>query len=366
MQIPFVDLKSQYSEIKEEIDSAISKVISNTAFIGGKNFEKNYKEFYGVQDCISCGNGTDALFIALKSMGVGSGDEVIVPANTWISTSETVTLAGADPVFVDCDKDYYHIDIDSIESKITPRTKAIIPVHLYGQALDMERILAIARKYDLKVLEDCAQSHLAKFNGKLSGTFGDAGTFSFYPGKNLGAYGDAGAIITNNEELGLEMRRFANHGALKKHEHTSEGMNSRMDGFQAAVLNIKLKYIENWTEKRKEAAGYYDKYLAKIEEIETPKRKENADHVFHLYVIRTDHREGLSAHLNSKGIATGIHYPTALPFMEAYKRFNHIPEEFPNAYSQQSKIMSLPIFPELTEENVKVIADNIKEYLSKK
>lgn len=365
MKIPFVDLKSQYASIKEEVDAAIADVIENTAFISGSKFEPNYKEMYGVEDCISVANGTDAIFIALKAIGVGAGDEVIVPANTWISTAETVTLAGADPVFVDCDADFYHIEIDKIEAAITPRTKAIIPVHLYGQAVDMPRIMEIAEKHNLKVIEDCAQSHLSKFDGKLTGTFGDAGTFSFYPGKNLGAYGDAGAIITNDAELGIAMRTFANHGALKKHEHTQEGINSRMDGIQAAVLNVKLNYIAEWTELRKKAASFYDKFLSDVSEIELPKRRPNADHVFHLYVIRTTRREELADFLNSKGIASGIHYPTALPFMEAYKRFNHIPEDFPNAFEQQSKIMSLPIFPELSEDKAKFVADNIKEFFSK-
>jgi dTDP-4-amino-4,6-dideoxygalactose transaminase len=365
MKIPFVDLKSQYASIKEEVDAAIAGVIENTAFIGGSKFEPNYKELYGVRDCIAVANGTDAIFIALKALGIGAGDEVIVPANTWISTAETVTMAGADPVFVDCDEKYYHIDIDEIEAAITPRTKAIIPVHLYGQAVDMPRIMEIVEKHNLKLIEDCAQSHLSKFDGKLSGTFGDAGTFSFYPGKNLGAYGDAGGIITNDKELGKAMRIFANHGALVKHQHSHEGMNSRMDGIQAAVLNVKLKYIAEWTELRKKAASFYDTFLSDISEIEIPKRRPNADHVFHLYVIRTDRREELAVFLNSKGIASGIHYPTALPFMEAYKRFNHIPEDFPNAFSQQSRILSLPIFPELNEEKAKFVAGTIKEFFNK-
>ncbi|SVD78190.1 uncharacterized protein METZ01_LOCUS431044, partial [marine metagenome] len=245
MRIPFVDLKAQYHSIKEEIDTAIQNVINETAFIKGKyvqNFEEEYAEIYGVKHCISCANGTDAIYITLKALGIGPGDEVITTALSWISTSETITQAGARVVFVDIDPDYYTIDTAKIENKITEKTKAIIPVHLYGHPGNMTDIMAIAEKYNLKVIEDCAQAHFAQWKGKYVGTFGIAGTFSFFPGKNLGAFGDAGCIVTNDDELAQKVRMFAHHGALKKHHHEFEGINSRLDGLQAAVLSVKLKY----------------------------------------------------------------------------------------------------------------------------
>ena len=243
MNIPFVDLKAQYQSIKEEIDKAIQSVIENTAFIKGKyvqQFEEDYAEAYGVKHVVSCGNGTDALYITLKAMDIGPGDEVITTAHSWISTSETITQAGANVVFVDIDKDYYTINTNLIEEKITKKTKVIIPVHIYGQPVNMTEIMRIAKKYNLKVIEDCAQAHFAEWGNKYVGTIGDAGTFSFFPGKNLGAYGDAGCIVTNNDALAEKMRMFANHGALIKHEHQVEGINSRLDGLQAAILSVKL------------------------------------------------------------------------------------------------------------------------------
>lgn len=365
MNIPFVDLKSQYKVIKPEIDQAFEKIFENTAFIGGSAFEGNYAELYGINHCISCANGTDALYLAQRALGLKEGDEVLVPANTWISTSETVSQVGAKPVFVDCDSNYL-IDISKIEEKISTKTKAIIPVHLYGQAVNMENIVSIAKKHNLKIIEDCAQSHLSRYNGKLTGTFGDIATFSFYPGKNLGAYGDAGAMITNNDELAEKLRKLTNHGSIKKHIHDFEGVNSRMDGFQAAVLNVKLKYIQEWTKERQENANLYNQYLSEISEIILPKIQDKSEHVYHLYVIQTDFREELIKYLSDNGIASGIHYPTALPFMTAYAHLNHTIDEFPVAYYQQSKIMSLPMFPELTEENIKFISSTIKQFYSNK
>lgn len=368
MKIPFVDLKAQYNTIKPEIDEAIESVINNAAFIKGdfvEQFEKEYANKYGIKHCISCGNGTDALFIAQKMLGIGPGDEVITSASSWISTSESISLTGAKPIFVDIEEDYYTIDPKKIEEKISAKTKAIIPVHLYGQCAEMDTILEIADKYNLFVIEDTAQAHFAEYKGRLAGAMGDVGTFSFYPGKNLGAYGDAGAIITNDDELATRMRMFANHGALKKHFHKMEGINSRMDGMQAAILRIKLKYINQWNKERKNVAKKYSELLKDIEHIETPKERSEAKHVYHVYCTRSKFRKKICETLNECGISYTQHYPTALPFLEAYQYLNHSPEDFPIAYKQQDEILSLPIFPELTNDQIYYVCNSIKDTISK-
>lgn len=365
MNIPIVDLKTQYHTIKAEIDSAIQNVINETAFIRGKyvnNFELNFAQSYGVKHCIGVGNGTDAIYIALKMLGIGVGDEVITVANSWISTSETITQTGAKPVFVDVDPDYYCIDASKIEENITSKTKAIVPVHLYGQPAEMDTIMKIAKKHNLFVVEDCAQAHFAEFKGQKVGTFGNAGTFSFYPGKNLGAYGDAGAILTNNDELAMRIRRFANHGMIKKHDHKMEGINSRLDGIQAAILDVKLKYIKEWNKKRNEIALKYNEHLSQIKDLKLPKIRRDSFHVFHLYVIQAPDRENLRKYLNDAGISTGIHYPVPLPFVEAYRYLNYNKDDFPVASKNEYKILSLPMFPELSDEAITYVADNIKSF----
>jgi len=362
MNIPFVDLKAQYHSIKDEVDVAIQDVINETAFIKGKyvqKFEEEYAEAYGVKHVISCANGTDAIYITLKALGIGSGDEVITVANSWISTSETVTQAGARVVFVDIDPDYYTINPAKIEAKITERTKAIIPVHLYGHPANMTEITRIAKKHNLKVIEDCAQAHFATWQGEHVGTFGDAGTFSFFPGKNLGAYGDAGCIVTNNDELAEKMRRFSRHGALGKHDHEIEGINSRLDGLQAAILSVKLKYIHEWTDLRIQHAEKYNELLCGVDNIVTPVTHQNAKHVFHLYVIRSENRDELQTQTKRNGISTGIHYPTALPYLKAYNYLGHAPDDFPLSYLYTRKILSLPMFPELTNDYMKIISESI-------
>lgn len=368
MNVPFVDLKMQYQNIKSEIDSAIAGVISESAFIKGKyvaEFEKKYAEQYGVNYCLGVANGTDAIYIALKALGIGAGNEVITVANTWIATSETISQTGAKPVFVDIEPDYYTIDPDLIEAKINERTKAIIPVHLYGQSSDMAAIRSLCDKYNLYLIEDCAQAHFVEFQGKRVGTFGDVATFSFYPGKNLGAYGDAGAVITNDEALDKRMRMFANHGALKKHNHEIEGINSRLDGLQAAILSAKLDHIHAWNSQRHQNAGYYNKILADVDGITTPKIRQAPDHIFHLYVIRTQERDALKSFLHDKGIQTAIHYPTPLPLLQAYRDRGYTAEDFPVAAAYKSQILSLPMFPELTERQMDYVAESIKEFFAK-
>jgi dTDP-4-amino-4,6-dideoxygalactose transaminase len=381
MQIPFVDLKSQYESIKTEIDAAISAVISKTAFIGGQHladFENAFASFCGVKHCIGVANGTDAIFIALKALGIGPGDEVITVANSFIATSEAITMAGAKVAFIDIDPKTYNIDTAKLEKylessfspkpetrnqkpeTLVPRPKAIIPVHLYGQPADMDPILALARKYSLKVVEDCAQAHGSVYKGRKIGSFGDAACFSFYPGKNLGAYGDGGAIVMNNDEAAGKARMFANHGRIDKYDHGIEGVNSRLDGLQAAILNVKLKHLPAWTESRRKNAYLYNKYLAGTGLV-TPAEIPDVTAVYHLYVVRVkkESREKLQAHLNSKGVSTGIHYPIALPNLKAYAYLGHSENDFPEATNASREIVSLPMFPELTENQIQYIAESI-------
>ncbi|OFY84472.1 MAG: erythromycin biosynthesis sensory transduction protein eryC1 [Bacteroidetes bacterium RIFCSPLOWO2_12_FULL_35_15] len=363
MKIPFVDLKAQYQSIKPEIDEAIGKVITETAFIGGKyvkEFEQLFSKYLNINHIVACANGTDSLEILLKASGVAINDEVIVPAVSWISTSEAVSSVGAKPVFVDIDPISYTIDVKLIESKITPQTKAIIPVHLYGNPADMNEIMLIAKKHNLIVIEDCAQSHGAEIDGKMVGTFGDAASFSFYPGKNLGAYGDAGAMATNDSIIAEKIRMIANHGQLEKHKHLIEGRNSRMDGIHAAVLSAKIKYLDAWTNKRIEIADYYSLLLDKLN-VKVPFVKNKSKHVFHLYVILTSKRDALKEHLENQGIETAIHYPTALPLLDAYRSEGYKNSDFPIATDFTSKILSLPIYPELTKEMVMYVVENIKK-----
>lgn len=365
MKVPFIDLKAQYQSIKTEIDTAISNVISETAFIGGKyveDFEYEFAKLYGVKHCIGVGNGTDSLYIIMKMLGIGSGDEVITTAHSWISSSETISQTGANVVFVDTDSEHFVINAELIESKITSKTKAIMPVHLYGQMCNMDKIVAICKKHRLYLIEDCAQSHFSEWKGKRAGTFGIAGSFSFYPGKNLGAYGDAGCIITNDDELAIKCKMYARHGGLKKHQHTIEGINSRLDGLQAAILNVKLKYILDWTSSRISNAAYYDEILRNITQITTPKRFENTLHTYHLYVIKAENRDGLSAFLKSKGIDTAIHYPIALPELEAYENIKQPAIDFVQAVENQKKILSIPMFPELKKEMMDFIGMSIREF----
>lgn len=366
MNIQLVDLKAQYEMIKNDIDSAIKDVISETAFIGGqyiRKFEESFAKFCGVKHCVGVGNGTDALFIALKTLGIGVGDEVITVANSFIATSEAITQTGAMVVFVDIDPKTYNIDTNKIEEKITSRTKAIIPVHLYGQPADMEPILALAKKYNLRVVEDAAQAHGAVYNGKTIGSLGDMACFSFYPGKNLGAYGDAGAIVTSDDALAKKARMFANHGRVDKYDHEMEGINSRLDGLQAAILGVKLKHLDAWSDARRKHAYLYNEYLKKTDLI-TPIEIANVKAVYHVYVVRTNKelRQQLQDHLKSKGIATGIHYPIALPNLKAYSYLNHNKNDFPEATKASEEILSLPMYPELSENQIQYIAQQIKEF----
>ena len=371
MHIPFVDLKAQYRAHRTEIDAAIASVIDGTAFIRGKfvaDFEKAYAEKYGVKHCVSCGNGTDAIFITLKMLGIGPGDEVITTSNSWIASTETITLTGAKVVFVDVEDDCYDLDATKIEAAITPRTKAILPVHLLGQPAQMDVIMEIAQRRGLHVVEDCAQAHFATFGGRKVGTFGIAGTFSFYPGKNLGAYGDAGAIITDDDALAEKVRMFANHGAdrVNKHEHLMEGVCSRLDGLQAAILSAKLPHLDAWTRARQERAAAYDELLGGVAEVRTPKIRAGATHVFHNYVLRAQRRDELQVFLKEQGVETTRHYPVPLPFLKAYAYLGHTPADFPVVAQHSHEIISLPVYPELSADQQRSVADKIKAFYARK
>jgi dTDP-4-amino-4,6-dideoxygalactose transaminase len=351
--VPFADLHAQYLTIKPEIDAAIAEVIRTSAFIRGPHvdrFEREFAAAIGVEHCVSCANGTDSLYVAMHALGVKPGDEIIAPAHSWISTSETITQAGGNVVFCDTDADTYTIDTDRIEALITPRTVGIIPVHLYGQPADMDAIMAIAARHNLWVIEDCAQAHLAKYKGRMVGTFGNAASFSFYPGKNLGAMGDAGAVVTNDAALAERMAMFARHGGLKKGDHRIEGINSRLDGLQAAILS---------TKRRQEIAAEYDRRLAGVPGLTLPYTAEGREHVHHLYVVRHERRDALAAYLAAKRIQTAVNYPVALPFVPAYVRLGHGAEDFANAAHNQDRILSLPIFPEMTADQIVGVADAI-------
>jgi dTDP-4-amino-4,6-dideoxygalactose transaminase len=343
--IKFLDLKYQYNNIKVEIDSAIKNVINDSAFIGGKylkKFEEEFAEYHQARHCVGVANGTDGLEIALESLNLPKNSEIIVPSNSFISTAEAVSRAGHKVVFCDCDHNNYTISISSLKSKITPNTKAIMAVHLYGHPCDMDQVVEIAKEYNLKVIEDCAQAHGAEYKGKKIGAIGDAGVFSFYPGKNLGAYGDAGAIITNNDQVAQKTRMIANHGRIEKYNHQFEGRNSRLDGIQAAILSVKLTNLDKWINLRINLANFYLEALKDINEIILPKRETWAKHVYHLFVIRTKKRDLLQSFLKKNNIQTGIHYPISLPKLKAYEYKDQAKENF-FANKIDSELLSLPI-----------------------
>ena len=366
MTIPFVDLKAQYRSLQAELDAAVLQVMSETAFIGGRYaaaFEREFAAYIGAGYCVAVANGTDAIEIALRAIGIGPGDEVIVPANTFLATAEGVTNIGADVVFVDCDAGSYNIDPTKIDEKVTERTRAIVAVHLYGRPAEMDEIMSVARRRGLKVLEDCAQAHGAKYRGQTVGTFGDAATFSFYPSKNLGAMGDAGAIVTNNAEYAATARLIANHGQAEKNRHTIVGRNSRMDGIQAAALSVKLPHLDRWLDARRAHAARYNELLAGTGVI-LPTASEDSEHTYHLYVVRVEGRDAVQAKLAEAGIETGIHYPTAIPFMEAYAHLGHTPDDFAIAHSQMSQLLSLPMYAELTDEMIGGVCRELKRSVS--
>jgi dTDP-4-amino-4,6-dideoxygalactose transaminase len=365
-KIPLVDLKGQYESIKYEINEKIQEVLDSAQFVGFKTnlfikeFERSFSEYIGVKHCISCGNGTDAIEIILRALGFGEGDEVIVPANSFIATSEAVTHAGATPVFVDCHPDYYTIDPEKIKNAVTRKTKALMPVHLYGLPAEMDEILKIANEYELKVIEDCAQAHGASYKNIKVGTFGNASAFSFYPGKNLGAYGDAGCMVTNDDALAERLRMWVNHGRTGKYDHEFEGKNSRMDALQAAILSVKLKHINKWNESRNNVAKQYFQNLKNTKFV-VPSIPDYSYHAFHQFVVRCDNREILQEELKKNNIETGVHYPIPLPFLKAYEKYNLSKSDYPVSNDYMNKLLSLPMYPEISYESVDFICQILKD-----
>ena len=363
MKVPFLDLKAQYDSIKNEIADGLQKVLDNTAFAGGPfvaEFEKDFALFCGTDLAIGVGSGTEALWLALLGLGVGSGDEVITTPNTFIATAEAISFVGAKPVFVDIDEQTYNMNPECLEAAITKKTKAIIPVHLYGQPADMDPIIKIAKANNLFVIEDACQAHGAEYKGKRVGSIGDAGCFSFYPGKNLGAYGEAGAVVTDNEELTTAIKMLRDHGQKEKYFHSMVGWNGRMDGFQGAVLSVKLKCLEQWNNSRRKNAALYNSILKDVSSIITPVEAEYASHVYHIYAVLTENRKDFMEALTNKGVSCGIHYPVPLHLQEAYGFLGYKEGDFPIAESVASRQVSLPMFPELTSEQIAYTAETIK------
>lgn len=368
MRVPFLDLKPQYHSIRTEIAEAISRVLDSSHFILGpevSQFEEAFAKAHDCNYCVGSNNGTSALHLALWALGIKKGDEVILPVNTFIATAEAVLLCGATPIFVDHDE-YYHLDPDDVERKITRRTRAIIPVHLYGQIANMPEIFSIARHHNLSMLEDAAQAHLASLDGKKAGAWGSATGFSFYPGKNLGAYGEAGAIITQDAALADMMRKLRDHGSEKKYTHVVAGHNYRMEALQGAILNVKLQHLEAWTSARQNNASIYDRLLSNIPNIVTPGVRSKASHVYHLYVIQADNRDALQQFLSEKEIATGLHYPIPLHLQPCFKYLGYKEGAFPNAERAAKRILSLPMYPELAQEQIEFVAESIREFYRSK
>jgi len=364
MKMNQVDLKVQYQSIKDEINEAVNRVLESCQFINGPDvelLEKEIAEFCGVKYGIAASSGTDALFIPLKSYGISNGDEVITTPFTFIATAEVIALSGARPVFVDIEYDSFNMDMNLVEKAITPRTKAIIPVHLYGQMADMEKLLWIAKKYNLFIIEDACQAIGAEQNGKRACSVGDCAALSFFPSKNLGCYGDGGMILTNNSELATKMKQLTNHGQVERYKHKYIGINGRLDTIQAAILRIKLKHLNKWLENREKIAENYDKGFCDLP-IKTPVRIKGNRHVFNQYTIRTKKRDELKNHLEKNGIPTAIHYPMPLHLQECFKYLGYKENDFPVSEEASKEVLSLPMFPEMTLEQQKEVIDSIRSF----
>jgi len=365
MNVPFLDLKAQIPQIREDIEERFSRIIDNTAFVCGrevKEFEERFAGLHDVKYCVGSSSGTDGNHLALLCCGIGAGDEVIVPVYTFIATAEGISHSKAEPVFVEVDESTFNIDINKIEEKITSRTKAINPVHLFGQPSDMDRIREIAEKHDILVIEDSAQAHCADYRGKRVGGIGNVASWSFYPGKNLGAWGEAGALTTNDEEIYRKALKLRDHGSEKKYYHDLIGFNYRMSEFQAAVLNVKMGHIEEWTEKRRLNAYRYNQRLGEIDSVIIPAVLDGVRHVYHLYVIRAKERDKLQAYLKENGIGTGLHYPFPLHLTGAYSHLGYKKGDFPMAEKLADEILSLPMYAELTEEQIDYVCEKIKDF----
>lgn len=352
LNVPFLDLQAQHGPLRSELAEVISEVIESGAFAGGPfvdAFEKDFANFCDCEHAIGVGNGTDALWLALLACGIGRDDEVITVPNTFIATAEAISFCGARPVFVDVDERTYTMDPAALEKALTVKTKAIIPVHLFGQPADMDPILEFARDRGLRVIEDAAQAHGAEYRGCKAGSLGDIGCFSFYPGKNLGAFGEAGAVVTNDQELAEKVRILRDHGQVRKYRHAVVGWNCRMDGIQGAVLRVKLRHLAEGNRKRRAHAAYYERVLSDLDEVILPFAADYAEHIYHIYAIRVQERDRVLQALQSEGIGCGIHYPTPIHLQEAYRSLGYRPGAFAVAERTSDELLSLPMFPELTQ-----------------
>lgn len=366
-RIPLVDLGAQYVAHKAEFDEAVSRCLAASSFIGGPDhdaFAEEFAHFCGGGYAALCGNGTDALHLALMEI-LGQGDgagEVITVSHTFIATAEPITLAGYRPVFVDIETDTCLMDVSQIEEAITPRTQALIPVHLYGQMVAMDQLMEIARSHNVLVIEDAAQAHGATWQGKGPGQRGDAACFSFYPGKNLGAWGDGGAVFTRDKGLADRIQMRANHGRKAKYEHVFEGINSRLDGLQAAILRVKLRHLTQWNQARRRVASWYDEVLSDASHIQRPVTRPEAEHVFHLYVVQVDNRDEVLERLRKRGVGAGVHYPIPLHQQPAYRYLRIPPESLPRTHEVAQRVLSLPIFPEMTREQVHRVVEVLLDH----
>jgi dTDP-4-amino-4,6-dideoxygalactose transaminase len=364
--VKFLDLRSQYLSIQHDVDEAISRTLAQTSFIGGPDhvaFDAEFAAFQGAEHSIGVANGTDAIEIALEALDLPAGAEVLVPANSFISSSEAVTRSGLRVSFCEADETTGLIDLADAASRVTERTAAIIAVHLYGQPCDMDALLAFARQYDLRVLEDCAQAHGAEWKGRRVGAIGDIGTFSFYPGKNLGAYGDGGAIVTNDAELARKCRMIANHGRIDKYNHQFEGRNSRLDGLQAAILRAKLPHLDGWVDRRNAVAALYRQSLSDLAGLQLMSHSPDVRHAYHLFVVRCAQRDALQQHLKADGIETGIHYPIALPDLAAYDYLRE-GRGWPRASANARQLLSLPIGEHLSDGDVEKVVASVRRFFA--
>lgn len=362
--VPFLDLKAQYRTIRDEVDTAIAQVIENTSFILGEaveRFETAFATYCGVQYSVGVDSGTSAVELALRAYDIGPGDEVITVANTFIATVLAISATGATPILVDIDPNTYNIDPHAVEAAITSRTRAIVPVHLYGQPADMDMLLRLAERHHLVLIEDACQAHGAVYKGKRAGSLGHAAAFSFYPGKNLGAYGDGGAVVTNDARTADRLRMLRNYGQRQKYHHESVGYNRRLDSIQAAVLDVKLKYLDGWNQARREHAARLSQLLLEADVV-TPQEATGAESVWHLYVVRTPDRSGLQQHLNSRQISTGIHYPVPVHLQPAYSSLGYRRGDFVVTERYADHILSLPMYAELSHEQLMRVAETIAEF----
>lgn len=374
MKVPFLDLKAQYHSIKDEVLPEIHNVLENTAYVMGKpvfNFEEKFAKEHQSEHCVALSSGTDGNHVAIWALGIGAGDEVIIPANTFIATAWGATLCGATPVFVDCHPESYNLDPAKVEAAITPKTKAIVAVHLYGQPADMDPLNEIAKKHNLFLLEDAAQAHFAEYKGKRVGGLADVASYSFYPGKNLGAYGEGGAVTTNNEELATKAKMIRDHGGKEKYNHEIYGHNYRMEGIQGAVLGVKLNHLGKWTDGRRTVAAKYRELLSDISEIKVPLEMEYAKHVYHLFVIqvkgkdgeeRSKRRDELQKFLGENEVASGLHYPVPLHQQKCFEHLGYKKGQFPVSEELAEQGLSLPMYPELTDEQIKLVSETVHKF----